>query len=188
MSDRTEPSIFRVENLRFVVECSERVSWYGLDVYSNMKVGEVTNQDQQVDHVTELHVIRDNFDLIQKQGTGFQKKKQGLANVLRSNIMNEVENLNTTTAKININKCEAIQKFQAVYLNNSRQNPDQGAFEFLFEVMSRSRSLSRTLTKNIQSELYKSWEAIDGMFEDEQPLQGEFQALLHKNIVAMKLK
>ena len=120
MSDRTEPSIFRVENLRFVVECSERVSWYGLDVYSNMKVGEVTNQDQQVDHVTELHVIRDNFDLIQKQGTGFQKKKQGLANVLRSNIMNEVENLNTTTAKININKCEAIQEFQAVYLNNSR--------------------------------------------------------------------
>ena len=188
MSDRTEPSIFRVENLRFDKWDAVKEYRDGLDVYSNMKVGEVTNQDQQVDHVTELHVIRDNFDLIQKQGTGFQKKKQDLANLLRSNIVNEVENLNTTTAKININKCEAIQKFQAVYLNNSRQNPDQGAFEFLFEDMSRSRSLSRTLTKNIQSELYKSWEAIDGMFEDEQPLQGEFQALLHKNIVAMKLK
>ena len=105
MGDRTKPSIFRVENLRFDKWDAVKEYRDGLDVYSNnMKVGEVTNQDQQVDHVTELHVIRDNFDLIQKQGTGFQKKKQDLANLLRSNIVNEVENLNTTAERsISIN-------------------------------------------------------------------------------------
>ena len=48
MSDRTEPSIFRVENLRFDKWNAVKEYRDGLDVYSNMKVGEVTNQDQKL--------------------------------------------------------------------------------------------------------------------------------------------
>jgi len=49
--------------------------------------------------------------------TGFGKQKKELAKVLREGVVNEIGNLNITSAVINAEKCNAVQEFQAVYLD-----------------------------------------------------------------------
>ena len=48
--------------------------------------------------------------------------------------------------------------------------------------------VSLSITRRIQSEMQDSWKAIENTIEEEQPLQGDFAALLHENMSAMKLK
>ena len=182
----TDPSIFRYTFLRN--EKGNAVKEYreGIDVYTK---SELVGSDEELDHVLECHVIRDNFDLIQKRGVGFAAKRDNLADVLRSRVVNEVNNLNFTTKRINRDKFNAIQDFQNSYLDKSKSDHELGLVGCLLENMSlEDRKVSRSTTRRIQREIYKSWEGIEDSLEHEQPLQEEFSGLLHRNIVAMSLK
>ena len=202
MSERTETSIFRLDNLRddkwgAVVEHRE-----GKDAYSGVEVKGLKSAYRdgrrkrvELDHVLELQVVRDNFDLVPKTGTAFQGKKDNLADFLRSDVVNAVENLNITSSLINDEKYKAITDFQGAFLDMSRENPDNGLVGCLLEHVSSKNFanedkviLSRDQTRRIQEEIVKSYYAIDDKLEHEQPLQEEFSLLLSRNFAAMKLK
>eukprot|EP00536_Pseudo-nitzschia_multiseries_P011698 jgi/Psemu1/308434/fgenesh1_kg.411_\ len=143
----------------------------------------------ELDHIVEIHVVRDCYDGIRKTGTGFAKRKDDLKATLRNSIVNEVSNLNFTTQSINQSKFRATDDFQRAYRCRGNNVDDgQGLFEHLLGHLQQDGSGSdRRTTARIQAELYDSWKAMEEKLEEEQPLQGEFMEHLHRNMVAMKL-
>ena len=189
----TDPSLFRKYGLRNDMAVSVRDYRNGVDAFTREKVEDllpifsVVNKSVELDHVLECQVFRDNFDRIKKQGVHFADRKKELEHALRTNVVNELTNLNFTTKKINEDKGNAIREFQNSFLDEKNETA-QGLAGFLLQECSLPRVSARATTKHIQFEIYKSWEAVDDVLELDQPLQETFSDLLHKNIVAMKLK
>jgi hypothetical protein len=180
----TDPKIFRVDCLRSDIESVVRVYREDFDKYRD-KALPLTMKELgfELDHVVELHIIRDCYDKIQQQGTSFSNAKTNLLGELRSKV-NHFSNLNFTTKDINQDKFKAMYEFQQLY--HSRQTiPEQGLFDLL---VNDGKRLSRSNTKRIQCEIYNSWKAIEDRIEHEQPLQEDFEEILNANMSAMKLK
>lgn len=192
--NRTDQNIFRLDGLRNEKWTVVKEYRGGVDAYSKVEVNDLATysgcRNVQMDHVIECQVVRDNYDLIQKQGTNFAKKKQDLAEALRSRVVNEVENLNITATCINKEKGAAVLEFQGTYLDQRKNNPEMGLSRFLLQntVTEEARKLGRKESGRITRELHKSWGAIEDSLEHDQPLQEEFSSLFYKNIAAMKLK
>ncbi|VEU35926.1 unnamed protein product [Pseudo-nitzschia multistriata] len=167
-----------------------------MDVYTKEKITrDSIDKFLELDHVVELHVIRDCYDAIPKQGTGFSQRKKELATCLRENIVNgeQVSNLNFTKKPINEHKFEAVYEFQRKYNDKTKvatDENDQGLFVHLEKwlVDAADHRISRSTTRRIQSEMFKSWKLMEEAIEEEQPLQCDFMDLLRINMVAMKLK
>jgi hypothetical protein len=181
----TDPKIFRIDRLRTDVEPIVRVYRQDVDKYRNEVLPRTMKGLYfELDHVVELHIIRDCYDSIRKHGTNFADAQGNLQKELRCKV-NHFTNLNFTTKDINRYKFKATDEFQKLYLSN-QSIPDQGLFDLLQE--SDGKRLSRQDTKRIQGEMYNSWKAIEDMIEHEQPLQVDFEEILNANMSAMKLK
>ena len=178
---------FRIGNL-----CNDRakaVLMYrdNRDAYT---AGAVTalGRRKQLDHVLELNVVRDAYDLIKPVGTGFQARNRALKQVLTT-VANETENLNFTTRDINHIKTIGVQQFQHDYLHASG-NVDLGLVHYLREATStesEGQRLRRSVTAKIADEFVKSYNSIEDSLQHEDDLQGQIIDLLHTNMAAMRL-
>lgn len=144
----------------------------------------------QLDHVVEIHIVRDAYDTVTPQGTSFRTRKRALLQDLRQGV-NETENLNYTSPDINNTKFRAFWDFQEDYRNGCSLQIDQGLFPYLVaarnELSERGR-LSRSESKRIQEEVLRSSDFIIDRLQDENPLHAQVIESLHDNFTAMRIK
>jgi hypothetical protein len=188
----SDTAIFRVEKLRSLKKDDVYQYREGVDAYSArpIKIGRST----ELDHILELHVLRDCWDALQPTGTGFKEKKEALLSDVRD-AANQTGNLNFTTCDINNIKFQAIYAFQADYNTDKIVYEDQGIFPYLLDAKRQEgvtavvtqHKLSRQESRNIQKAWRSSREVIVDNFADENPVHAQMIALLQDNIRAMKL-
>jgi len=180
----------------------------GLDVYTEKSLTGKFLSESHLDHVVELHVIRDCFQQLVRdpklKRVGRYSGERALAikhieddclQAVKSNV-NEEDNLNFTTRGINKDKYNAVAKFQKEWQSANKDWDMPGLVHFLLleqediqpRTVTKRNNMSRKVTRRIQSEMKKSWDAINDKFEEEQPLQKEFKGFLRANMVAMDLK
>lgn len=139
--------------------------------------------------MVEIHIVRDAYDTVTRQGTNFVARKEMLQKDLRE-VVNSTENLNFTSPELNNTKFRAFWDFQEDYRNNSSWQEEQGMFPYLQQARSADisqRRLSRSESRAIQREVLASSEAIvDGLL-DENPLHAQVMESLHRNFTAMRL-
>ncbi|KAL3907191.1 MAG: hypothetical protein SGILL_008968, partial [Bacillariaceae sp.] len=181
---------FRQEGLRN--HCSDIVKEFrsGKDVFTGATIHGL--KGYHLDHVVELHIVRDNFDLLKRTGTGFDQQKTKLQEDLKR-IVNERENLNFTTADINYVKFEGFHDFQAAYQQRQftvSSRLDNGIVDFLCDAKTEKtgKRLSRAESRKIQKAVYDAKERIVHELQDENRVSAQMIELLQDNFVAMKLK
>lgn len=185
----TDPAIFRLDGLR--IDRSGVVKEFrgGSDVFTGETLHEFGRNE--LDHVVELHVVRDNFDRLKRVGDGFGEQKTLLKEDLKR-IVNERENLNFTTPAFNCVKFEGFKNFQAVY--HQRESTvsnelDLGIVHFLRTAKARrtEKQLSRTESRNIQKAVYEATEKIvDELQQNDNIVAVQMVDLLQDNFVSMK--
>jgi hypothetical protein len=146
----------------------------------------------ELDHVVELHVVRDVIDSIPKHGMSFEKNKKQLLQFVRDSVVNEDFNLNFTTKDINLMKFKAFDAFQEDYRQGIGRQVEQGLFPYLEDThnsrrLGQRRCFSRKISGNIQREVKNSLQEISNAFEEEQPLHGITIDKLYKLETAMRL-
>lgn len=181
----TPTSVFRVEELReskggIVKEYREYQ-----DVYANVALLPGKHY-YEMDHVVEIHLVRDAYDAVPLQGTKFKKRKAKLLLSLKDAV-NTTENLAFTSPSINKSKFEAIEAFQNDYKQNSGRQLEEGLFPYLQDELQKGREWSRSVSRNVQKEFLASSEKILDTLQDEDYLQNHVIDTLHKNFTAMKL-
>lgn len=190
-STTTDPKEFRVENLR---SRKAKMVWdfrEHKDAYTGWWKDEYENTSLELDHVIELHVVRDAYDKIKPCGTQFRARKEDLKDDLKR-LLNETENLNFTRSDINQLKFRGVKKFQLDYQQQTIDN-ENGLAGYLLNARYESRCigksarLSRSITRQIQVEIVRSYDAIEKELRYEDALHETMITLLHDNVVAMKL-
>ena len=145
------------------------------DVYTEMEISdglltmECSKKNRlQLDHTVELHVIRTGADRV--LGTRPTKQKAMLTEFLREEVVNEVPNLNFTTAEINNLKYRAFDAFAEDYFYAGAKVKEQGLFDYLIEAGTEKR-IDRDTTGRIRKATKEAFEYINGVLakEDEQP-------------------
>ena len=172
-------------------DCRDIVMEYrdGKDAYTKRSLTKKYMGDAKLDHVLEIHVVRDAFDKVKKQGRNFLQRQQVLKDELKD-LVNEETNLNFTTSSINNMKYSAFKEFQEDYNRGSvHKYKDAGLYGYL-----RTRShdstkirLSRDVSRRIRRETIYSYDFISDCLQEEDGLQGDFVEYLHDNMVAMRL-
>jgi len=146
----TPTEAFRVKDLReskgrIVKEYRERK-----DVYINQSL--MRGRYYEMDHVVEIHLVRDAYDSVKLHGTAFRAKKEKLRLSL-TDAVNEIENLTFTSPLIDNLKFEAIRSFQEDHKNEIGRQQEEGLFPYLQEGLQEGCNLSRSVSRNIQREL-----------------------------------
>lgn len=151
------------------------------------------SQTQQVDldHVLELHVVRDAYDRVVPRGVGCKRKKDSLKQTLIL-LLNRPSNLNFTTSDINQIKFRGVYNFQRDFERSnirslSGDDDTTGLVHYLNMANFQSKRLNRKTTARIQDEIVRSYDSISDDLLSEDPLQGQLQDQLHKNLTAMRL-
>jgi hypothetical protein len=179
----TKPEVFRIEGLRalkteVVLEYRSREDAYTGCVVTSVK-------GKELDHVVELHTVRDDFDAIPKHGMSFEKNKKQLLEFVRDSVVNEDFNLNFTTKDINLMKFKAFDAFQEDYRQGIGRQVQQGLFPYLEDEY--DGRFTRKISGNIQIEVKSAMESILSAFEEEQPLHGYMVQNLQDRLTAMRL-
>lgn len=182
----TDPQVFRIDGLRrtmtkVVMEYRNHQDAYTAADSSKPTAGSA----KELDHVVELHLIRDAYDGVRRKGTNFGQKQQVLLTDLRTAV-NQRENLNLTTADINGAKFEAFDNFQKDYHLQQGRQVQEGLFPYLQEALEGSR-FDRTTSRRIQKEVVRSYDSLLEALPTEKPLYDDFESNLHKNFAAMRL-
>ena len=125
----TDTKKFRIDGLRHskhdaVLEWRNRKDAYTGRTLKSMK-------GTELDHVVELHIVRDAFDAIPKHGMNFERNKNELMEFTRESVVNENSNLNFTSKGINEWKFKAFDKFQKDYRRDTGKQADEGLFPYL---------------------------------------------------------
>lgn len=187
----TDTKQFRIGNLRSL-QSDTVLEWrQGKDSYTGRSVS-LEDKELQLDHVVELHIVRDAFDAIHKHGMDFERKRVNLLKFTRDWVVNEEFNLNFTDKDINLIKFKAFSSFQQDY-NTTGRRIDQGVFPYVVdEYYSRSqecrkRRFSRKISGNITREVKHSFDSIYSAFEIEQPLHDFMMEKLKETETAMRL-
>jgi hypothetical protein len=160
----TDTSEFRIDNL-----CNSRKSAVmnyrdKKDVYTKAPV----QQSMELDHVVELHVIRDCYDQIKSHGkrSAFELKKKDLLDDLREYV-NETENLNFTPATINQVKFKGVY----AYLTLNVASTELGLVHYLRKAADTgirgAEKLSRRETRRICKETALSAAHIGHLLNEE---------------------
>lgn len=150
--------IFRVEELRNNNIQIVQEFRSNKDIYSKEKITNIKQHD--LDHIFELHMLRDVYDSIPKSGSNFLVKKSNLAKELKS-IVNEKQNLGFTMKETNLSKFDACKAFADDFRREAVN--DLGFFSYFYE-----KGMSRKVTKNIQKEMKNS---IDYIVQETEDLQ-----------------
>ena len=199
----TPVAAFRIEGLH--KNRKEAVMEYrgGKDAYTNAPPSRVFRKStMELDHVVEIHSVRNVYDqaVRYRQGSNFDQRKRDLLADLKEGV-NETSNLNLTAALTNAIKFQGIDQFEKDYqkdVSSGRLYEEQGIFPYLVnaqatvvgQIDGEPRKLSRKVRKNIQEELYKSFDAlidtVEGSCDDS--LHDETVDLLHRKLTAMRLK
>ena len=129
----TDCSVFRYENILSLRRTAVLDYHNSMDAYTGEHISAINTPN--LDHIVELHMIRDCFD--QVPGTFEQKKP--LFSLLRSTV-NRVQNLNFTSERLNQSKHCAVKSFcddfaakrchidgLRFYLSNKKFSVDIGA-------------------------------------------------------------
>lgn len=180
----TKPEVFRIEGLRSLK--TEAVLDYRSrkDAYTGCAVTSI--KGKELDHVVELHTVRDAFDAISKHGMNFEKNKKHLLEFVRDNVVNEDFNLNFTTKEINLMKFKALDAFQEDYRQGIGRQVEQGLFPYLEDEYVEGKFHPEILA-NIQREFKSAMESTISAFQEEQPLHGYMMQNLQDMLTAMKL-
>ncbi|CAB9499398.1 expressed unknown protein [Seminavis robusta] len=188
----TDPQEFRKQSLRSSKQHCVAVWDYRKhrDAYTSFKQKDLTQGSTELDHVLELHVVRDAFDLVKPQGTGFRSRKAALKERLKT-VLNEKENLNFTLEVVNQTKFRGVYAFQKAYLMGT---VCPGLVPYLkeewqkrWDESNKNTRLRRRVTRRIGEEIVKSYDHVRDSLRDEDLLQGQLIELLHDNMVAMWL-
>ncbi|CAB9502447.1 expressed unknown protein [Seminavis robusta] len=182
---RTDTADFRIPNLHR----TQAVAVWDLrnhkDAYTGFLHYEMDSSQMDLDHVLELHVVRDAFDRVRPTGL---HNKTSLKSHL-STLLNQPTNLNFTTSEINQIKFRGVYRFQREYCSPGpvKTEVEAGLVHYLKAANYRSQRLSRKTTARIQDEIVRSYDAVsDGLYEED-PLQRNVLDLLHHNLTAMRL-
>ena len=204
----TDPQVFRIGSLRNL-RSDAVLEWRdGKDAYTGDQIKSIKGKD--LDHVVEIHVVRDAFDAIPKHGMNFETNKKNLLEFAQSSAVNENFNLNFTSKDINQIKFRSFQAFQEDYRKGTVEQA-QGLFPYLegeFHCSEAStagslnvndlflpikscnaepRKFSRKVSANIQREVKTSFDDVVSAFEEEQPLHGHMKEKLDDIKTAMRL-
>lgn len=190
----TDPSVFRILDLR--ASKSSVVQEYrdGKDAYTGRSI-KLRTPNTELDHVVELHIVRDAIDAIPKQGMNFAKNKKLLIDFTKRNVVNEVFNLNFTTKENNKLTFEAFDAFQKDYRQDTGKQVSQGLFPYLADAYYCSQAkkklrFERSTSSRIQEEVKQSFYGIIDALEEEgeeQPLHGFLMNRLQNELTAMRL-
>lgn len=182
----TPTQLFRIDGLRATKGQAVREYRDNIDAYTSDGFNPLI--PMELDHVLELHFVRDAYDSIVRQGTNFTARKEMLRQDLRD-VANRIENLNYTSPDINNAKFRAFWTFQDDYRNNTGLQTEQGLFPYLALARSESsqRKLKRSESKSIQREVLASYDKIIGGLRDEDPLHDQVIGTLHDTFTAMRL-
>lgn len=182
----TDPQVFRSVGLQPVAVWDYRGH---KDAYTSKTKQDMERLSTELDHVLELHVVRDAFDKLQPQGACFGQRKEALKQDLKVSL-NEKENLNFTREYINQVKFRGVYVFQQDY-GRDNVHHESGLVGYLIDakddVKYPERRLSRRVSRNIKKEIVKSYDHVRDQLRDEDGAHGQFIAHLHDNMVAMKL-
>jgi len=151
------------------------------DAYTNKR----WSSAHELDHVLELHVVRDNFVQVRKQGNSFVVRQEKLMNDL-IRVVNDTPNLNFTSRIINITKHHGFKNFQKEYWSNDRSSSDD-IVHYLKASSVQNEKLKRRETAAIRKELLHSYDAVEAQLRHENALHEDFSYHLHKNLAAMKI-
>jgi hypothetical protein len=186
----TDPAVLRIEGLHrdkkhAVLEYRDNKDAYrDLNLRGGGMICDV--ERRELDHVVELHIVRDAFDAIKPQGTDFARRQEELLEDLRD-IVNKVENLNITAKEINQSKFKAFWNFQVDYNRDQGLQRKHGLIPYLDQVT--EGKLTRGVSRRIGKEVVASYESIRDGLQDEKNEHEQVIERLHNNIVvAMKLK
>jgi len=159
----------------------------GKDVYQNTILASssaaVAKEDlDHLDHVLELHIIRDALDKVKKHGIKFEAHKQKLIWDVRE-AANSKENLNFTLKDINLSKYHVFSRFQEDYRNGNHH--ENGIVPYLQDAS--NTKLTRSISQRIQNELINSKEFVIDELYEEKGLNAQIIKHLNDNLTAMKL-
>lgn len=177
----TDPNVFRIDSLRNL-RGDAVLEWRdGKDAYTGDRIESI--QGKELDHVVEIHVVRDAFDAIPRHGTNFETNKKNLLEFAQKNVVNENFNLNFTGKDINFIKFKSFQAFQEDYRDPTVQQAE-GLFPYLKNEFHSTnaehpKKFSRAVSANIQREVKKSFDDVISAFEEEQPLHGYIKEKLN---------
>ena len=187
----SDPKMFRIDGLRH----SKRdavLEWRGRkDAYTEHTLESI--EGLELDHVVELHIVRDAYDAIPKHGMDFEKNKKELMEFTRDSVVNEESNLNFTSKRINEWKFKAFYEFQKDYRSDTGKKAEEGLFPYLEDGYNlktaggKKKRFSRNKSRRIQTEVKKSFQYIISVFEDDQPLHGHMMDKLDASLAAMRL-
>lgn len=175
---------FRIEDLK---ESKGRVvkEYRGCqDVYAGQPL--LRGMHYEMDHVVELHQVRDAYNSVTKNGTGFRARMDKLLLSLKDAV-NVTENLAFTSPDTNKSKFKAVKSFLKDYRRGDGRQLEEGLFPYLKDEFEVSHTWSRSVSKNIQSVLLTSSDKVIEELQEEDPLQLQVVETLQKDFTAMKL-
>lgn|SRR3989344_2128047 len=184
----TDPSIFRVANLRSTRQNVVLEYRDGRDVYTDRVITPVGLRSMELDHALELHLFRDVFDTTTKYIPEYTHDKSitgQLAETIK-HLANEKENLNFTSPAINQLKFDALYDYSTQY---NAGNSMPSLVSFLNMDKPDGIQLSRKVTCHIQEEMLSGYDHLCSGMLHEVPLFESYEKNLHDLvIVSMKLK
>ena len=184
----TDTSVFRMEGLRKSKGKQVLEFRKYRDAYQNKPIGQdpMWRKCYQLDHIVEIHQVRDAYDSVKKHGIGFRQRQTALRDILKETV-NMMENLNLTTTGINQTKFRAVADFQEDYKLHPELAADNGLFYYLDRANSGTTRLTRDVSRRIQKEMLSSKDKLLDALQDEDDLQGQVIEHLQKTSVAMRL-
>ena len=192
----TRPEIFRVDNLRQERWVSVWKDRDGKDAYTLRRksalLPEMCSKSMaaklvELDHVVELHVVRDAFDKVNPPGVDVAAQKEDLKEHLKV-VLNDAKNLNFTLPIVNEFKFKGVDAFQREYHRDAASAKGTGLTHFLKQAFEEGKTrLPRATTRNIGKEMAKSFDFVGDNLHIEKAAEQDLLNLLHDNMVAMRI-
>jgi hypothetical protein len=166
----------------------------GKDIYTGEYLGmgglgaEAIDHSQfQLDHVVELHSVRDCLDAIPVFGSQFTLNKKNLADFLKNDVVNDKQNLGYTAKDVNTFKFNSIRAFCKDFKYGT---VDGDLVHYLNEGIEhkKGRNKWRKITTAIQKEIVLSYDFTVDQLQPENILHQEMIEQMHAlYITGMKI-
>jgi hypothetical protein len=185
----SDPGKYRIKDIHkakqdVVLEYRGNKDIYSGDVYTTA----ISPKDDQLNHVLELHTVRDCRDAIKKSGTGFDERMKLFDVQLRDHVVNEKQNLGFTSKLINAEKFRSVFNFAEDY-KWSCVAEGQGLVYYLDNREGMSRTKWRKAATAIQGEMVVSYDFVCDQLHEEDAIESEMMSAMHNMfITGMKLK
>eukprot|EP00798_Chlamydomonas_sp_ICE-L_P010278 gene10278-8200_t len=177
-SKSTDPAEFRLLRCRSLLGADVLEMRDHMDAYRLCSIP--TTDGLQLDHVVEIHILRDAFDETKRYKMLSTSEQAQLKDAVTTNV-NMLENLNFTSEALNEMKFKGMYLFATDY-RKSQVKP-QGLFDYL-----PTCKPERKVSRRIQDEIVHSYESIVEGYQHENKLHMAYLDNLEPIFHAMKLK